>query len=112
MKIQEINVVRKVNYNNKYIKFALCYPNVYRAGISNFAVQLIYRLLNDVPDIACERYFYDHSGKPVSIENNLSLKSFDVIGFSLQYELDYFNVINILKAANIPIYAKNRRRPL
>ena len=112
IKNQEFNIIKKVDFKKKYIKFALCYPNVYRAGISNYAIQLIYRLLNNIEDIKCERFFFEKQKELISIETGAPLKSFDVIGFSIQYELDYFNIIKILKNSRIPILSKKRKKPL
>ncbi|MBD3229942.1 MAG: radical SAM protein [Candidatus Lokiarchaeota archaeon] len=110
--IQEINVIRKKHYASEFITFALCYPNKYRAGISNYAIQLIYTLLNRYNDISCERIFWDNQKTIKSIESGKPLNSFDYIGFTLQYELDYFNIIKMLKNGTIPILSRNRRRPI
>ncbi|MHA1750807.1 MAG: radical SAM protein [Candidatus Helarchaeota archaeon] len=112
MKIQEINVIKKVNFKSKYIKFALCYPNIYRAGISNYAIQLIYRLINQDKNFKCERFFFEKNKEPLSVESQTPLREFDVIGFTLQFELDYLNIINMLNNAKIPILSENRKRPL
>jgi len=106
--LKEINVIIKKKFKKDFIKFALCYPNIYRAGISNFAIQLIYFILNSYDDIICERFFLDYSKEPRSIESQTPLSEFDIIGFSIQYELDYFNIIKMLKNAKIPILAKDR----
>lgn len=110
--IQETNIIKKPTYSSEYIKFALIYPNQYRAGISNYAIQLIYRLLNKENNISCERIFWEDQSVIKSIENGTKLEEFDVIGFSVQYEIDYFNIAEILKRASIPLLAKNRERPL
>jgi radical SAM superfamily enzyme YgiQ (UPF0313 family) len=110
--IQETNIIKKPTYSSEYIKFALIYPNQYRAGISNYAIQLIYRLLNKENSISCERVFWEDQSVIKSIENGTKLEEFDVIGFSIQYELDYFNIVEILKKASIPILARIREKPL
>ncbi|MHA1268842.1 MAG: radical SAM protein [Candidatus Helarchaeota archaeon] len=111
MRIRESNIVEKVDNKLRYIKFGLCYPNLYKAGISNYAIQLLYDYLNNIEDIFCERYFFDRQLEPRSIETSRQLRKFDILGFSIQYELDYFNIIKILKAANIPLLSKNRKKP-
>ncbi|MCS7097092.1 MAG: radical SAM protein [Candidatus Methanomethylicia archaeon] len=100
MKILEYNVTKK-NWRSKQIKFVLCYPNKYRVGLSCLAIHLLYEILNANNDILCERAFYDPNLPILSIESKKSLNSFDIIGFSLQYELDYVNLVKMLLASNI-----------
>lgn len=92
---------------------ALVYPNSYYVGMSNLGVHAIYKLLNNYSDVVCERVFW--SDKPVlSLESRRPLTDFAAIAFSISYELDYFNVVNILKSSGIPLYASERddRYPL
>lgn len=103
--IHEINAVKK-DLSKVDLKFALVYPNAYRVGMSNFAIQQIYHLLNSREDVACERFFLDSYR---TIESNQPLKKFDVIGFSIHYELDYFNVIHILTRSQIQVGRQNNR---
>jgi radical SAM superfamily enzyme YgiQ (UPF0313 family) len=98
---------------------ALIYPNSYYLGMSNLGIHAIYRLLNDYDDVVCERFFWerDKAGKNaplLSIESGRPLRDFSVLAFSISYELDYFNVVPVLKAAGIPEYAADRdeRHPL
>ncbi len=97
------------NWGGK-LPIALVYPNSYFIGMSNLGIQTIYRLLNDYSDIVCERVFLEpgDDALPLSLESMLPLTDFAVIAFSISYELDYFNVKKILKAAGIPLYAKDR----
>jgi len=101
------------------IPIALIYPNIYYVGMSNLGVHAIYRLLNSYNEVACERAFWERNGKarqlsPLSLESQRPLSDFAVLAFSITYELDYFNVVNILKASGIPLYAADRdeRHPL
>src|SRR3990172_547722 len=92
---------------------ALIYPNSYYIGMSNLGIQTIYGLLNSYPNVVCERGFWEKEDwkqkvKPLSVESQVPLTDFAVIAFSISYELDYFNVVQILKASGIPIYAKDR----
>ncbi len=92
---------------------ALIYPNSYYIGMSNLGIQAIYSLLNSYPNIVCERAFWEKEDwtqrvKPLSVESQVPLTDFAVIAFSISYELDYFNVAQILKAGGIPLYAKDR----
>jgi len=89
---------------------ALVYPNSYYLGMSNLGVHAIYRLLNDYPDVVCERVFRERgqTTPPASIESGRPLSDFTVVAFSVTYELDYFNVIKILRASGIPLRAEER----
>src|SRR3990172_11570608 len=92
------------------LPFALIYPNSYHIGMSNLGVQAIYSLLNGYPDVACERVFLEPKEKtaPLSVESQRPLPDFAVLAFSVSYELDYFNIVKILKAGGIPLYAAER----
>ena len=95
---------------------AIIYPNSYYLGMSNLGVHSVYKLLNDNLRVVCERVFYEKEDKkaPVALESGRPLADFAVIAFSISYELDYFNVVNILQASGIPLYAADRdeRHPL
>jgi radical SAM family uncharacterized protein len=100
------------------IRMALAYPDVYEIGMSNMAVPILYDLLNSQPDILAERVYAPwvdmeaamrQRGIPLSsLETRHPLKDFDIIGFSLGYELTYTNVLNILDLAQIPVLAAKR----
>jgi radical SAM superfamily enzyme YgiQ (UPF0313 family) len=95
---------------------ALIYPNSYYLGMSNLGLHAIYGLLNSYNNVVCERVFLEPGDKnpPVSLESQRPLADFAVLAFSLSYELDYFNVVSILKASGLPLYAADRdeRHPL
>jgi radical SAM superfamily enzyme YgiQ (UPF0313 family) len=101
------------------IPFALIYPNSYYTGMSNLGIHAIYILLNEYQNIVCERAFWDKREKatpatPLSLESRRPLSDFAVLAFSVTYELDYFNVVQVLNSSGIPIYATDRdeRHPL
>ncbi len=101
------------------IPIALIYPNSYYIGMSNLGIHAIYSLLNSYQNIVCERAFWDKKEKAepittLSLESQRPLSDFAVLAFSISYELDYFNVVHILKASGIPLYAADRdaRHPL
>ncbi len=106
----EVNSVRK-DPDSVKLKFALVFPDAYEIGMSNIGMNILYGLLNEREDIACERVFaplldYEElmrkEGIPMtSLENSLPLRKFDIIGFSLQSELSFTNVLNILDLAGI-----------
>ncbi len=94
------------------IHIALIYPNSYYLGMSNLGFQTIHGFLNSYEKIVCERVFWELKGgsgeEPVSLESQRPLPDFDVLAFSISYELDYFNIVRILKASGIPLYAADR----
>ncbi|MCX5915806.1 MAG: TIGR03960 family B12-binding radical SAM protein [Deltaproteobacteria bacterium] len=101
------------------LKFALAFPDVYEVGMSHLGFQILYHLLNENPAVACERAFApwpdmekllrEKSLPLCSLESSRPLREFDVLGFSLQYELNYTGVLNILDLAGIPLRAGQRR---
>jgi len=114
---QEWNVSRK-DFDSANIKFALCFPDLYEVGMSNLGLRIIYGILNNIPDVACERFFsYDTDMESLSRSGNLGilsleskkrLKDFDIVGFSLGSELGYTNVLNILDMGSIPLRSSER----
>jgi len=91
------------------IPIALIYPNTYYVGMSNLGFQTIYGLLNSYDNIVCERIFWEEKVKePLSIESQRPLGDFAVLAFSISYELDYFNVVEILKSSAISLFAADR----
>ena len=96
---------------------ALIYPNSYYLGMSNLGIHAIYNLLNGYHEVVCERVFWEKGAQnlsPLSIESQRPLADFAILAFSVSYELDYFNVVSILKASGTPLYAADRdeRHPL
>ncbi|MBZ9571631.1 radical SAM protein [Methanobrevibacter sp. TMH8] len=87
------------------IRAASVYPNLYKTAMSSLGYQIIYEMINERKDSWCERVVYPNIR---SIESNSPLKDFDIISFSLQYEQDYFNMLEILKKAEIPIKREER----
>lgn len=98
--------------------FALVYPNTYHVGMSNLGFQIIYQQINSRGDTACERLFLpDKKTEPeyirtktplMTIETQRSLYEFPLIGFSMTFEMDYFNLVNILHLGKVPILAAER----
>src|SRR5256712_13756727 len=114
---EERGTVRK-DWGGK-IAFALVYPNAYAVGMSTLGFQTIYRHLNALPDVVCERVFLPDpedieelqrtEGVPVSLESFRPLSDFHMVGFSVTYEGDYVNMLRLLALARIPLRAANRR---
>ena len=94
------------------LPIALIYPNSYYIGMSNLGLHAIYSLLNSYGEVVCERAFWeedwDKKLPALSLESQRPLSDFAVLAFSITYELDYFNVAQILKASGIPLYAADR----
>jgi radical SAM superfamily enzyme YgiQ (UPF0313 family) len=89
------------------VPIALVYPNSYYLGMSNLGVHAVYSLLNGYDNIVCERVFWEGEN-PISLESQRPLSDFAAVVFSISYELDYFNVVSILRASGMPLYAKDR----
>ena len=114
---EEWNVSRK-DFDKAGIKFALCFPDLYEVGMSNLGLRIIYAVLNNLADVSCERFFSpgtdlekalrDNQKEIFSLESKRRLKEFDIIGFSLAYELGYTNVLNILDLGGIPLKSSGR----
>ncbi len=113
----EKNSVRK-NTENIGLHIALAFPDVYEIGMSHFGLQILYHILNEQDPIAAERVYAPGSdlaahlksaGLPLSsLETGTPLSGFDIIGFSLLYEMNYTNVLMMLDLAGIPFYASQR----
>ncbi len=86
---------------------ALCYPNSYQTGMSNLGFLTIFRLANESAQMRCERAFY-WPDNPVTLESGKSIRKFDVVGFSLSYELDYSRVVRMLGESGIPLLSEER----
>lgn len=99
-------------------RFALVYPNSYFVGMSNLGLHIIYRLLNERRDTACERVFlpeprqlarYESTRTPVmSVETQSPLYEFGLIGFAVSFEMDYFNILKLLELGRVKPRASER----
>jgi radical SAM family uncharacterized protein len=113
----EVNQIRK-DLSRCDLTFALCFPDVYEVGMSNLGIAILYHILNQRDRIAAERVFAPWTDAEqilrqkqiplFSLESRASLRSFDVIGFSLTNELCYTNVLNMLDLAGIPVRRRDR----
>lgn len=93
---------------------ALTFPNSYYVGMSSLAFQLLYRWLNSEQDVVCERIFWEKgaaaAGQPLlSLENGRPANEFDIWAFTISWEMDYFNVVEMLRQAGIPPLSQERR---
>jgi len=114
---QEIHSIRKDPAEVK-LKFCLAFPDVYEVGMSHFGIQILYHILNGKKGVACERAFApwvdmekvlrEKKISLSSLESSTPLHQFDIVGFSLQYELCFTNVLNMLDLSDIPLFSKDR----
>lgn len=112
----EVNAVHK---DKTEVSFGLAFPDTYEVGMSHLGLQILYSILNEIPYVAAERCFAVwpdrekqlREGKiPLtSLESQKPLADFDIIGFSLQYELSYTNMLNMLDLGGIPLTRKERK---
>jgi len=113
----EWNAVHK-NWDDGALKIALAFPDVYEIGMSHLGVRILYGILNREQDVVCERVFApwpdmekrlrDRKEKLCSLESSHALKEFDIIGFSLQYEMNYLDALNMLDLGGVPLCSKDR----
>ena len=100
------------------VRFAFCFPDTYEVGMSHLGMKILYGILNQVPYIWCERVFapwtdmeelmIEHKIPLYALESGDPISDFDFIGFTLQYELSFSNMLNMLKLGNIPIRSSER----
>lgn len=100
------------------IRFAFCFPDTYEVGMSHLGMKILYHLLNEREDCFCERVFAPWTDMESKMrENNIPLysletkdpiKDFDFVGFTLQYEMSYTNIINMLDLGGVPILSEDR----
>src|SRR4051794_27261823 len=106
------------------LRIALCYPNTHAIGMANLGLHTMYELFNNIPGVACERVFlpdrdelaeYERTGAALmSLETQTSVRSFDVVAFSISFETDYLNMARMLQLSGVPVWSKDRttRDPL
>ena len=114
---REINSIRK-DPSEVRLKFCFAFPDVYEVGMSHLGIQILYHILNSKNGVACERVFAPwvdmekvlrEKRIPLSsLESSIPLNQFDILGFSLQYELCFTNVLNMLDLSNIPFFSRDR----
>ena len=91
-----------------YISVLLLYPNSYQVGMSSLGFQTIYRMMNEIPDVRCDRGFLYGDEEVVGLESGMPMRSYDIVAFSVSYELDYPNIVQMLKSGKIPLYSAER----
>lgn len=113
----EYNMVEK-DPSKVLIRYAFAFPDVYEVGMSHLGIKILYHLINEREDTYCERVFAPwvdmeqkmrSNGIPLfSLETKDPIREFDIIGFTLQYEMSYTNVLNMLDLAGIPLTWEER----
>lgn len=113
----EVNMVRK-NPDDVDIRFAMCFPDVYEIGMSHLGIQILYDMFNRRDDVYCERVYSPwldldkvmrEKDIPLfAIESQDNIKDFDFLGITLQYEMCYANVLQVLDLGKIPLIASER----
>jgi radical SAM family uncharacterized protein/radical SAM-linked protein len=114
---REVNAVRK-DGGRVNLRFCLAFPDVYEVGMSHLGIQILYHILNGMEGVSCERVFTpwidmekilrEKGVSLSSLESSTPLRDFDILGFSLQYELCFSNVLTLLELSHIPFFSKDR----
>ncbi len=113
----EVSSVKK-DLSQMDVKFAFCFPDTYEVGMSHLGMKILYSLINAQDNMCCERVFAPwvdmeeqmraHGIPLYTLENLEPVANFDIVGFTLQYEMSYTNVLNMLDLAGIPVRACER----
>ena len=113
----EVNSVMKQK-DKVDIRFCMCFPDVYEIGMSHLGIQVLYSMFNSWDDVWCERVYSpwvdmdkimrDKKIPLFALESQEPVKNMDFLGITLQYEMCYTNILQILDLAQIPILAKDR----
>lgn len=113
----EVNQIKK-DLSKVRTKVGLCYPDTYEIGMSHIGLKILYEVLNARADVAAERVYAPWTDMEAllrargdrlsTLENGVALRDLDVLGFTLQYELSYSNLVNVLDLGGIPLRAAER----
>lgn len=113
----EMNAVRKP-FEDADVTFAFCFPDSYEVGMSHLGIKILYHIINRQPWALCERVFMPwpdmadamrREELPLfSLESHRPLRDFDVVGFTLQYEMSYTNILEMLDLSDIPLFSRDR----
>ncbi|MDK2799422.1 MAG: hypothetical protein PWP27_789 [Clostridiales bacterium] len=101
------------------VRFAFCFPDIYEVGMSHLGMKILYHMLNDREDVYCERVFApwvdmeqkmrEYNIPLFALESGDTITDFDFLGFTLQYEMSYTNIVNMLDLAKIPLLSTDRK---
>lgn len=114
----ELGMIKK-DVESDMVRFAFCFPDNYEVGMSHLGMKILYHILNEREDTYCERVFApwpdmeekmrENDLKLFSLETKTPVCDFDIVGFTLMYELSYSNLINMLDLAGIPLLSSERK---
>lgn len=115
----EINAVHKDTSNPELVRYAHCFPDLYEVGMSHLGSHILYDVINKEDGVFCERVYAPQVDMEEKMrENNIplfglesreSIRHFDIVAFTLQYELCYTNILNMLDLAGIPLLKEDRK---
>lgn len=115
----EINSIHKDTLNKNLIRYAHCFPDLYEVGMSHLGSHILYDVINKDEDVFCERVYApavdmenlmrENNIPMFALESREPITNFDFVVFTLQYELSYTNILNILDLANIPLLRSERK---
>ena len=115
----EVNMVKK-NLSDVEIRIAMCFPDVYEIGMSYLGIQIIYDMFNRREDTYCERVYSpwpdldkimrEEHIPLFSLETQSPIKDFDMLGITIQYEMCYTNILQIIDLSGIPLFARDRSK--
>lgn len=114
----EMNTIVK-SWNDADVTFAFCFPDTYEVAMSHLGMKILYSLINSQPHALCERVcmpwvdmlsLMKGSNVPLfSLETRKALNLFDIVGFTLQYEMSYTNILEMLSLGRIPVFTRDRK---
>ena len=114
----EFNEIKK-DLNDVRVRIAFCFPDTYEIGMSNVGMRILYGVMNEMDGVWCERVFApwgdmekamrDHHLPLWALESQSPVKDFDMIAFTIGYEMAYSNILNMMNLAGIPLHAKDRQ---
>ena len=113
----EVNAVTK-NLDDVQVRFAMCFPDVYEIGMSHLGIQILYDMFNRRDDVWCERVYSpwvdldkvmrEEKIPLFALESQDPVRDFDFLGITIQYEMCYTNILQVLDLSGIPLHAKDR----
>ena len=113
----EVNMVKK-DPSKVAVRFAMCFPDVYEIGMSHLGIQILYDMFNRRDDVYCERVYspwmdldpimQEQKIPLFAVESQDPIKNFDFLGITIQYEMCYTNILQVLELSQIPLHAEDR----
>ena len=101
------------------LRMAFCFPDTYEIGMSNVGMRILYGVMNQIPDVWCERVFAPWGDMEEAmraqdlplwaLESQDPVKDFDMVAFTIGYEMSYSNILNMLRLSGIPLHSRDRQ---